>query len=107
MNTSVRYTYIQDGQTQSISGGMKYSVQAGGAMLVQEKGTLKSLRQLTSVRLDSLTALSALGDGREYPLAEEVQVSQIDPEHYSLTGWYDDLGFSAGGRIRIIIAVPR
>ena len=123
MNTSVRYTYNQDGQTQSISGGMKYSVQAGGAMLVQEKGTLKSLRQLTSVRLDSLTALSALGDGREYPLAEEVQVllmddsggrsyypaqlSQIDPEHYSLTGWYDDLGFSAGGRIRIIIAVPR
>ena len=42
--------------------------------------------------------------GRSYYPA---QLSQIDPEHYSLTGWYDDLGFSAGGRIRIIIAVPR
>ena len=29
-----------------------------------------------------------------------------DAEDYSLTGWYDDLGYAAGGRIRILIAVP-
>lgn len=92
-------------------------------MLVYEKGSLKTMRQLTPVTLDSLSALSAMGGGREYALAEDVQVllhgdagsqgyyltdpSQINGEDYKLTGWYDDLGCSAGGRIRIVVAVPR
>ena len=122
MNISVNYTYIQDGQTQTISGGAKYLVQSGGAMLVYEKGSLKRIRQLTPVNLDSLSALSAMGGGTEYKLAENVQVllrdstsgqgyyrtdlSQVNGEDYKLTGWYDDLGYSAGGRIRMIIAAP-
>jgi hypothetical protein len=122
-NVSVSYTYIQDGQVQDISGAAKYPISAGGAMLVYEKGSLKTMRQLTSVTLDSLSALSAMGGGREYALAEDVQVllhgdagsqgyyltdpSQINGEDYKLTGWYDDLGCSAGGRIRIVVAVPR
>ena len=122
MNISVNYTYIQDGQTQTISGGAKYLVQSGGAMLVYEKGSLKRIRQLTPVNLDSLSALSAMGGGTEYKLAENVQVllrdsasgqgyyrtdlSQVNSEDYKLTGWYDDLGYSAGGRIRMLIAAP-
>ena len=121
MSISVSYTYIQNGQTQSISGGAKYPVKSGGAMLVYEKGSLKTMRQLTSVSLDSLTALSAMGGGKEYVIAENVQVllrdgtggyyltdlAQINAEDYQLTGWYDNLGCSAGGRIRIIVAVPK
>ena len=123
MSISVNYTYIQDGQTQTISGGAKYLVQSGGAMLVYEKGSLKGIRQLTQVNLDSLSALSAMGGGQEYRIAENVQVllrdsasswgyyltdlSQVNGEDYKLTGWYDDLGYSAGGRIRILIAVPK
>ena len=92
-------------------------------MLVYEKGSLKSIRQLTQVNLDSLSALSAMGGGQEYRIAENVQVllrdsasswgyyltdlSQVNGEDYKLTGWYDDLGYSAGGRIRILIAVPK
>lgn len=92
-------------------------------MLVYEKGSLKSMRQLASVQLDSISALSAMGGGRAYDLAEDVQVllrgdtgsqgyyltdlSQINGEDYKLTGWYDDLGHPAGGRIRIVVAVPR
>ena len=122
MNISVNYTYIQDGQTQTISGGAKYLVQSGGAMLAYEKGSLKGIRQLTPVNLDSLSALSAMGGGQEYRIAENVQVllrdsasswgyyrtdlSQVNGEDYKLTGWYDDLGYSAGGRIRTIIAAP-
>lgn len=123
MNISVNYTYIQDGQTKTLSGGARYAVTTGGAALVYEDGSLKSIRQLTSVSLDSLSALSAMGGGKEYTLAEDVQVllrdgagsrayyltdlSQVNGEAYKLTGWYDSLGCSAGGRVRIIVAVPK
>lgn len=121
MNISVNYTYIQDGETKTISGGAKYPVKSGGAMLVYEKGSLKTMRQLNSVSLESLSALSAMGGGKEYKIAENVQVllrdgtgsyyltdlSQVNSEEYTLTGWYDSLGFSAGGRIRIIVAAPK
>lgn len=123
MNISVNYTYIQDGQAKTLSGGARYAVTTGGAALVYEDGSLKSIRQLTSVSLDSLSALSAMGSGKEYTLAENVQVllrdstgsrayyltdlSQVNGEDYTLTGWYDSLGCSAGGRIRIIVAVPK
>ena len=123
MNISVSYTYVQDGQTQTINGGARYAIQGGGAMLVYEKGKLKSIRQLASVKLDSLSSLSAMSGGKEYKIAENAQVllrdstssqgyyltdlSQVNAEDYQLTGWYDNLGYSAGGRIRIIVAVPK
>lgn len=123
MNISVSYTYVQDGQTQTINGGARYAIQGGGAMLVYEKGKLKSIRQLVSVKLDSLSSLSAMSGGKEYKIAENVQVllrdstssqgyyltdlAQVNAEDYQLTGWYDNLGYSAGGRIRIIVAVPK
>ncbi len=120
MNISVNYTYIQDGQAKTINGGAKYAVKGGGVMLAYEKGSLKGMRQLASVSLDSLSSLSAYGGGREYKVAEDVQVllrdgsgyyltalSQINGEEYALTGWYDSFGYSAGGRIRIIVAVPK
>jgi hypothetical protein len=122
-NIAVSYTYLRDGQAQTISGTARYPIQTGGAMLVYEKDSLRSIRQLTQVSLDGLSALSAMGDGREYPIAENVQVllrdgsgsrgyyqtdlSQINGEDYTLTGWYDDLGYSAGGRIRILVAAPK
>ena len=122
-NIAVSYTYLRDGQAQTISGTARYPIQTGGAMLVYEKDSLRSIRQLTQVSLDGLSALSAMGDGREYPIAENVQVllrdgsgsrgyyqtdlSQINGEDYTLTGWYDNLGYSAGGRIRILVATPK
>ena len=123
MNISVSYTYVQNGQTQTVSGGTKYPVKSGGAMLVYEKGSLKGMRQLTSVNLDSLSSLSGMSGGKEYKIAENVQVllrdsassrgyyltdlSQVNTEDYTLTGWYDSWGYSAGGRIRIIVAVSK
>ena len=123
MNISVSYTYLQDGQTHSVSGGAKYAVQTGGVALIYEKGSLKSIRQLTSIPLNSLSSLSAMSGDTEYKLAENLQVllwggtgqpdyywtdlSQINSEDYKLTGWYDSLGCSAGGRIRVIIATPK
>lgn len=120
---SVSYTYLQNGQTHSITGSARYSADVGGAVMLYEDGTLSSISQLSSVALDSLGSLSAMSGNQEYPLSEDVQVllrdgtgvysyysaslSQIDTQSYDLTGWYDNLGYSAGGRIRILVAVPK
>ena len=120
MNISVAYTYILDGQTYTLNSSAKYSVKTGGVAMIYEDGSLKSMRQLSSVSLDSLSSLSAMSGNQEYLLSEDVIVllrdesssyryyattlSQINASDYKLTGWYDDLGFSAGGRIRLIVA---
>lgn len=120
MNISVEYTYILDGQTYTLNSSAKYSVKTGGVAMIYEDGSLKSMRQLSSVSLDSLGSLSAMSGNQEYLLSEDVIVllrdesssyryyattlSQINASDYKLTGWYDDLGFSAGGRIRLIVA---
>lgn len=33
--------------------------------------------------------------------------SAVNASDYSLTGWYDNLGYSAGGRIRLIVATEK
>ena len=123
MNISVAYTYILDGQVTTLNSSAKYSVKTGGAVMLYEDGSLKSIRQLSSVTLDSLDSLWAMSGNQQYRLSEDVTVllrdgtgasgyyaaslSQINAEDYKLTGWYDDLGFSAGERIRLIVAVPK
>lgn len=122
-NISVTYTYIQDGETQTLNSDRKYSIKTGGAALgYDEDGQVDSMKQLDSVTLDSLSGLTAVGDGRKYTISEQVQVllrdddsrrsyyltdlSEINAQDYDLTGWYDNLDHSAGGRIRIIVATP-
>lgn len=123
-NISVTYTYIQDGETQTLNSDRKYSIKTGGAALgYNEDGQVDSMKQLDSVTLDSLSGLTAVGDGRKYTISEQVQVllrdddsrrsyyltdlSEINAQDYDLTGWYDDLDHSAGGHIRIIVATPK
>ena len=99
-----------------------YSVSTGGAALIYEDGEIKSMRQLSSVTLTELSQLYAMANNKQYTLAEDVQVilrgsgssgyyattlSEIDGENYSLKGWYDDMGCSAGGLIRLIVATPK
>lgn len=77
------------------------------------------MRQLSSVNLTSLTATAG---SSKYALAEDVMVllrdsgqqgyypttlSAINSTDYSLVGWYDNQGASAGGRIRILVATKK
>lgn len=116
------YTYYQDGTSRTFTDNKIFSVSVGGAALWEEDGEVTSMRQLTSVRLTGLSDLYAMADNQTYRLAEDVQViirgtgsdgyyattlSEIDAEHYTLQGWYDNLGCSAGGRIRILVATPK
>ena len=122
MSVSGTYTYYQDGSTYTISGNKIYSVSTGGAALIYDDEEISSIRQLTSVKLTELSGLTAMASNQQYSIAEDVQVilrgtgssgyyvsslSAIDTEDYTLTGWYDNLGYSAGGLIRIIVAVPK
>ncbi len=88
-------------------------------------GTVKNMRQLMSVTLDSLSSVSAMGGNTTYTLDTGVQVylrkmdtsykinyypaslSSINASDYNLTGWVDNFGCTAGGRGRIIIAVEK
>lgn len=117
------YTYLQNGQSHSVSGQQTYSVKVGGARLTfSDNGSLKGMRQLSSVNLTGLTSLTATAGSSKYALAEDVTVllrdgsqqgyypttlSAVNSTDYSLVGWYDDQGASAGGRIRILVATKK
>ena len=123
MNVSGTYTYLLDGESHTISGSTAYNVSTGGGILLYEDGNIDSIRQLKSVTLTQLSDLYAMAGNQKYMLADQVQVllrdtsatdgyyltslSEINDTDYTLTGWYDDLGYSAGGRIRIIVATAR
>ena len=117
------YTYLQNGQSHSVSGQQTYSVKVGGARLTfSDNGALKGMRQLSSVNLTGLTSLTATAGSSKYALAEDVTVllrdgsqqgyypttlSAVNSTDYSLVGWYDNQGVSAGGRIRILVATKK
>ena len=117
------YTYLQNGQSHSVSGQQTYSVKVGGARLTfSDNGSLKGMRQLSSVNLTGLTSLTATAGSSKYALAEDVTVllrdgsqqgyypttlSAVNSTDYSLVGWYDNQGASAGGRIRFLVATKK
>jgi len=120
---STSLTYLQNGEQKNYSTNALLTVGHGGAAIFYDDGAVKTIRQLKSVKLDRLGDLTAAANGKTYQLDEKVQVlltdntvgrkyyaaalSDINAGDYSLTGWYDDLGCSAGGRIRVIVAVPK
>lgn len=117
------YTYLQNGQSHSVSGQQTYSVKVGGARLTfSDNGSLKGMRQLSSVNLTGLTSLTATAGSSKYALAEDVTVllrdgsqqgyypttlSAVNSTDYTIVGWYDNQGASAGGRIRILVATKK
>ena len=123
-SVSGSYEYYQNGEQYTINGSVIYTAKTGGAALIYEDEELKNIRQLEDITITDLDALSltATSGNRSYDIAEDVQVllrdtngsrgyylttlSEIDSSNYTLKGWYDDFGCSAGGRIRIIVATP-
>lgn len=123
MTSAGSYTYLLDGESRSFSSSAVFSVKVGGAAITWSDGKISRLRQLRSVSLTDLGVLSAASGNKTYTLDESVQVllksggtadsyyfttlSEINDQDYTLTGWYDDLGCPAGGRIRIIVAAAK
>ncbi len=122
MNISASYTYFANGSKQTINTDVIYSAGVGGATLIYKNGQLKTMRSMKSVNISSLdNSLTARSGSTSYDIWENVQVlikdssnnvyatelSSVNTKDYSLTGWYDDLGYSAGNRIRVIVATPK
>ena len=123
LDISASYTFLVDGQTVTVSGSTDYNITHGGAVLLYKNGSVNKIRQLESVNLNQLSDLYAMAGSKKYMLAEDIQVllkdssssntyyvttlDQLNDTDYRLTGWYDDLDLPAGGRIRILVAVPK
>lgn len=117
MSINVNYTWIMNGNEQSLRGSTsKYAVDTGGvAIAYKSDGSIRSMKRLDSVSLSELSTTWAMVKNKKVMLADDIQVylrqngnyylttlSAINAEDYSLTGWCD----SSLGYVRIIIAVP-
>ncbi len=100
------------------SGNKSFNVSAGPAKFVFEDGEVKSVTNLTSIKVDGVDGRQAVTGNRTWPLADAVAVyevrenkyyfsslSIVEGGGYSLTGWYDNQP-AAGGCIRVLIARP-
>ena len=118
----VIYQYYENGMPRTLySSGTKYRADVGGAAIrYKADGTVKTMRALSSARLTALGNRDAMADNRSYSLAENVsvylrkdgayyltEVSAVNAQDYTLTGWYDDFDCAAGGQIRLIIAAKK
>ena len=117
------YTYLMNGVQKTLStSNLSDSVLEGGAAIqFSADGTsVKSMRNLSSAALSSVSSLYAMSGNQKYLLDDSVQVylnksgtyyattlSAVDTTSYTLTGWYDSFGCPAGGRIRVITALAK
>lgn len=122
-NRVITYTYYHNGTSSVTTGSTQYPVQTGGIALIQKNGALYRMRQLTAVTITQLGENAAVAGGRQYRIDDNVQVLLRDKAHstsfnftelsrlntadYNLTGYYDNFGSGAGGRIRVIVAEER
>ncbi|MBR0522501.1 MAG: S-layer homology domain-containing protein [Firmicutes bacterium] len=113
------YVFIIDGVPGVLNTqGSRFIVDTGGfAMKKDSTGQVRSLQNLASVKLTELGSGTAFAGNVRYYIADGVQayvkdgsdyyktdLKDLDPEAYTVTGWYDDLGFDAGGKIRVVTA---
>lgn len=119
----ITYRYMVNGTEQVITGStVRYPVTGGQAVAIRydRNGGVTQMKSTESVRVSQLGATDVRADNRTYTLAENVQVylrqngeyyqtglDSIDTENYSVTGYYDNFGCSAGGLIRVLIAVRK
>ena len=121
MSPSCSGTYFANGSTQNFSSqSTSYGVGVGGAVFYYEDGQLSSMRKLEQGRISTLSGTTTARIGNtDYDIAENVvvlikdgsnnvyatDIDSINTSDYTLTGWYDNLSFKAGKRIRVIVAV--
>ena len=119
MQVSSTYTWLINGTPKVFSSSNTvYNVDEGGALVILDGEKVQSMANLTSVNLTSVGDLTAQGGNRSYGVSEQVQVyvksgddyiattlrAVQDTSRYTLTGWYDNRGYAAGGLIRVVVA---
>ncbi len=119
MVTTSQYIYMSNGMPGVL--GFENAVlglETGGILFSYDEGAIDRPYELGEVQLTQLTETFAVGADRSFPLADQVQVyEKVDGTYYpvpvesisnltqyELTGYYDDMGYAAGGQIRVIVA---
>lgn len=122
MNLSGSYTYLLDGEEQTITtSGKTLGASYGPACLTIENGQLSAVRALQQIRdPDSINQLGVTEDDETWLFADDCAVYLYQNSRYSLlsltelrnnfasysiTCYYDD-DTEDGGRIRIVVARP-
>lgn len=113
------YQYLLNGQSgQYTSTTVLFGIGTGPAALIYGSERISRIKPLAEVEIDLLYETHAVSDGKEYALLDDVQVyiergdsyeladvaAIADSGRYRVTGWRDDSGYAAGGRIRILTA---
>ena len=107
------YVCYVNGQLTSYTTSIKYPVLAGGLAVRQEvNGSVKAMIQLMPMKIDKVGAASVLSGSTRYEVADNAQVylwykgqyyatklAEVNSDDYYLTGWYDNFGCAAGGKL--------
>jgi hypothetical protein len=122
MSMSSYYEYIINGTAGALSSTTKiYNVSTGGAIFRYKDGAISSIKNLKNTTINSVNDLYAMNGNHKYLLSDNIQVYEkiddsycltnistiADTNKYSLSGYYDDFGYNAGGRLRIIVATTK
>lgn len=123
MNLSGSYTYLVDGEKQTLTtNGKTLGASYGPARLTIENGQLSSVRALSQIKNpDSITQLGVTKDGESWLFWDDCAVYLYQNAQYSLISLtelrnnfssynitcYYDKDTDDGGRIRIVIARPQ
>ena len=123
MNLSGSYTYLLDGEKQTLTtSGKTLGASYGPARLTIENGQLDSVRALSQIRNpDAINQLGVTKDGESWLFSDECTVYLYQNTQYSLISLtelrnnfasynitcYYDKDTDDGGRIRIVIARPQ
>ena len=123
MNLSGSYTYLLDGEKQTLTtSGKTLGASYGPARLTIENGQLASVRALSQIRNpDAINQLGVTKDGESWLFSDECTVYLYQNTQYSLISLtelrnnfasynitcYYDKDTDDGGRIRIVIARPQ
>ena len=121
LGSGASYVCYVNGEAATLNTAVKYPVVAGGVAVSRStNGTVKNMVQLMPVMIDRLGPASVMSGSTRYDTADDMQVylwyrgqyyptslSQVDPEGYHLIGWYDNMGCTAGSKVRVLVAVKK
>ena len=111
------YAYMASGVPGVLVKDTLLNLSEGGALILKNDTEVTHLLNLSGVSVEILNAITAKTPNKNYPIADTVQVyeringdyypsslsSVSDALKYRLTGYFD-AGYTAGGKLRVLVA---
>ncbi len=121
ISLSGKYSYIINGSSNTLNTSkILFGVETGPARFIITDGSISGMKNLTAVKVNSIGTTTLTGkNSTTYDISEYVQVyletdndeyslvslsTIADTSDYTLTAYYDNLGYATGNMIRVIVA---